>query len=203
MIKTFISYARADSARTLRLAQELRKAEISVWIDQLDIPPGARWDREIEAALKSHPGFIVCLSPAAVDSENVLDEVAYALDHRKTVVPILISSCDVPLRLRRLQTIDLTTNEAAGLERLKALLKSGVSVATAPDRPSSPPVEAYRPAPAQAAEPSGSSQGGTVVPADGDFGLPGVVYEFGIWRMKAHPVGKSGSSFLSFWIAGG
>jgi hypothetical protein len=36
----------------------------------------------------------------------VLDEVAYAIQKKKRVVPILYRDCDVPLRLARLQYID-------------------------------------------------------------------------------------------------
>ena len=42
--KVFFSYARADAEFVLKLANDLRSAGISLWIDQLDITPGERWD---------------------------------------------------------------------------------------------------------------------------------------------------------------
>lgn len=138
MSKTFISYARADAATALRIAKHLRDGGIDLWLDQLDIPPGKRWDREVEAALKACPGFVVLLSPTAVDSDNVLDEVGFALDHSKEIVPVLIAACDVPLRLRRLHYIDLVAGEASGLSRLKDELKRRISVEQTPSIAPSP-----------------------------------------------------------------
>jgi hypothetical protein len=110
--RAFMSYSRLDQEFTLRLARELRNKGVPIWIDQLDIRAGLRWDREIEAALKVCRALIVMLTPTAVMSENVMDEVDYALEHGKKIVPVLKEKCDVPLRLRRLQQVDFTTNEA-------------------------------------------------------------------------------------------
>lgn len=115
----FVSYARADSAFALKLASDLRAAGIALWIDQLDIAPGTRWDREVEVALKACPAMLVVLTPAAVASDNVLDEVGYALDHGKIIVPVLAEPCEVPLRLRRLQHIDFTRDAAGALARCR------------------------------------------------------------------------------------
>ena len=48
----FISYSRSDRYFALDLAKELRSAGYPIWLDQLDIPTGARWDDEVEKALK-------------------------------------------------------------------------------------------------------------------------------------------------------
>jgi hypothetical protein len=80
--KLFFSYSRADSEFALRLAKDLRTAGARLWIDQLDIPPGARWDQSVEQALKCCSAVLVVLSPASVQSENVLDEIHFALRRR-------------------------------------------------------------------------------------------------------------------------
>ena len=46
--KIFISYSRKDKDFTLRLAKDLRAADVEIWIDQLDISPGVRWDDAVE-----------------------------------------------------------------------------------------------------------------------------------------------------------
>ena len=76
----FVSYAREDSAFVERLVGDLKGAGANVWLDKADIPPGARWDREIERALKSCLELVVVVTPASVESEQVMDEVGYALD---------------------------------------------------------------------------------------------------------------------------
>ena len=49
---TFFSYSRADSDFALRLAKDLREAGASVWVDQLDVKLGQRWDSAVESALE-------------------------------------------------------------------------------------------------------------------------------------------------------
>src|SRR4051794_29765587 len=85
--KTFFSYARADSEFVLRLAKDLRDGGAVIWLDQLDIKGGNLWDTAIEDALKAAPNVIVVLSTASVKSNNVMDEVSFALESGKVVVP--------------------------------------------------------------------------------------------------------------------
>jgi formylglycine-generating enzyme required for sulfatase activity len=114
----FISYARTDSDFVLRLAGDLKQRGANVWLDQLDIAPGRPWDREVERALTACSELVVILSPASVESQNVMDEVAFALDEGKTVIPVLYSNCRIPFRLRRLEYVDLKLDSKAGLEKL-------------------------------------------------------------------------------------
>jgi TIR domain-containing protein len=114
----FLSYAREDAEFVLRLAKDLRAGGADVWMDQLDIKPGERWDRAVDDALAKCPELLVILSPAAVESINVMDEVSFALEEGKTVLPVIHHNCKIPFRLRRLQYVDLTLNYEAGLGRL-------------------------------------------------------------------------------------
>jgi hypothetical protein len=114
----FLSYARENAEFVLGLAKDLRAGGAHVWMDQLDITPGERWDRAVEDALAKCLELVVILSPAAVESTNVMDEVSLALEDGKTVVPVLHRQCKIPFRLRRLQYVDLTLNYQAGLGRL-------------------------------------------------------------------------------------
>ena len=114
----FLSYAREDAEFVLRLAKDLRAGGAGVWVDQLDIAPGQRWDRAVEDALAKCLQLVVILSPAAVESTNVMDEVSLALEDGKTVVPVLHRQCKIPFRLRRLQYVDLSLDYKAGHDRL-------------------------------------------------------------------------------------
>jgi TonB family protein len=102
----FFSYCREDSEFALKLAEDLKVAGAHVWIDQLDIEPGTPWDRAVEEALNNAPRMLVVLSPVSVNSDNVRDEVSFALSRQKRVIPVLYRDCDVPFRLARLQHID-------------------------------------------------------------------------------------------------
>src|ERR1035438_9736116 len=102
----FFSYSRVDSAFVLKLAKDLRDAGFNIWLDQLDIRPGNRWDDSIQAALNQSGTLIVVLSPSSVASENVMDEVAFAIGDKKNVIPLLLIACKPPFRLSRLQRVD-------------------------------------------------------------------------------------------------
>ncbi len=118
----FVSYAREDSSVALRLAADLKQAGANVWLDQLDIRPGRQWDREVEQALNVCQELLVILSPAAIASANVIDEVYYALDAGKNVIPLLIQDCQIPLRLHRVQYVDFRSNYREALKDLLAAL---------------------------------------------------------------------------------
>lgn len=43
--------------------------------------------------------LLAILTPTSVASANVLDEVSFAIDQSKQVIPILVEDCAVPFRL--------------------------------------------------------------------------------------------------------
>jgi hypothetical protein len=114
----FVSYARADGDFALQLATDLRNAGASIWIDQLDIPVGKHWDREVQKVLKASGSVLIILTPESAASENVNDEISYALDEGKPVIPVLFRKCDLPLRLRRLQHANFTGEYEVGFQQL-------------------------------------------------------------------------------------
>jgi len=138
----FVSYARADSEFVLRLAHDLKSARLFPWVDQLDIQPGDRWDKAVEDALERSHTLVVVLSTASVASNNVMDEVARALESGKRVVPVVCQECKIPFRLARFEHVDLSRDYAAGLNKLIKGF-SGVSPAPIPPAPT-PPLARYR-----------------------------------------------------------
>lgn len=118
----FFSYCRADSEFALKLAEDLKAAGANVWMDQLDIEPGEPWDRSVEEAVTKSPRMLVILSPVSVTSDNVRDEVSFALSRQKRVIPVLYRDCDIPFRLARLQHIDFRTDYERGLKTLIRVL---------------------------------------------------------------------------------
>ena len=122
--RTFISYSRINKDFALQLALELRSSGFDVWLDQLDIPTGSRWDDEVEDALEDCEIFMVILTPASSTSDNVKDEIGYAIDTGKRILPILLENAKVPLRLRRFQYVDFTRKDYdEGVESAKKLLR--------------------------------------------------------------------------------
>jgi hypothetical protein len=122
---TFISYSRKNSDFAVRLAKDLKAAGIDVWLDQLDIPTGARWDDEIEKALDQSSIFLIVLSPESIQSQNVKDEVGYAIDAGKRILPVTVENCNIPFRLRRFQYVDFSNKSYEdSLIEIKRLLTS-------------------------------------------------------------------------------
>jgi len=140
--KTFLSYSRVNQDFAVQLAKELKSEGFDVWLDTLDIPLGARWDREVEKALRQSEIFMIILTPESVDSENVLDEIGYAIDTSKRILPILLENCEVPLRLRRLQYVNFTDKSfEEGVSAAKGLLRGLTAQSTIPREESATDVQ--------------------------------------------------------------
>jgi TIR domain len=151
---TFFSYSHVDTDFTIRLTGDLKAAGAMIWLDK-DIAPGDRWDMTVQDALKNCQHLLVILSPDSVNSPNVLDEVAFGLDTKKTVIPILYRECEIPFRLGRVQWIDFRTDYAHGLERLVERL--GLEAKERARQEAPPPTPAYVP-PAPVARPVVASE---------------------------------------------
>ncbi|MBT0608672.1 toll/interleukin-1 receptor domain-containing protein [Aequorivita echinoideorum] len=116
--KIFISYSRRDTAYVSTLVEALRKQGFEVWFDK-NIRTGTDWDDTIEEELKRADAVVLILSKTSVESENVKDEISYAIGLDKPVNPIKIEDCDVPMRLARKQFVDFTVmGPELGFERL-------------------------------------------------------------------------------------
>jgi TIR domain len=136
---TFISYSRANSDFAVRIAKDLKAAGHDIWLDQLNIPTGSRWDDEIEKALHSCSTFLLILSPDAIQSQNVKDEIGYAIDSFKHILPVIIKPCDIPFRLRRFQFVNFTDKPyAVNLAEIKGLLSNTSQLQTAKDAVTNP-----------------------------------------------------------------
>ncbi|HEX2997818.1 MAG TPA: toll/interleukin-1 receptor domain-containing protein [Anaerolineales bacterium] len=130
---TFISYSRADKEFALGLARELRSSGFLIWLDQLDIPTGSRWDDEVEKALDQCEIFMVIMTPRSIVSNNVKDEIGYAIDSNKRIMPVLLENAVLPFRLRRFQYVDFTCKTyEEGIEAAKQLLHSLLNEPAAP-----------------------------------------------------------------------
>lgn len=110
--KVFISYSRADTEYVSHLVDALRERGFDTWFDA-NIRTGNEWDNAIEREIKAAQVMVLILSESSVASDNVKDEMSYALQLNKFVNPIKIGECDIPMRLARRQFIDF---DAIGFE---------------------------------------------------------------------------------------
>jgi tetratricopeptide (TPR) repeat protein len=120
----FICYSRKDEDFVLKLAENLKKKGVPVWLDQWDIPPGADWDQTIEKALDECTSLLLVISPSSVESEEVRSEWRSVLDKEKVVVPILYQPCEIPYRLKSIQYIDFTSHSPDDKESIDQILNA-------------------------------------------------------------------------------
>lgn len=76
----FICHAYEDGEIAHRLAGDLRNEGWRVWIAPESISPGERWVDAINHGLQTSGAFLLVMTPAAVASRWVRDEMGYAID---------------------------------------------------------------------------------------------------------------------------
>ena len=118
----FVSYSSKDRPFALKFVKELQDLGVNVWMDQLGIKLGENWDNAIEEALDNSNTFLLFISPTSVESQNVQDEVHFAIKEKKRLIPILIKQCDLPLRWQRMQYADFTKDPNKGLKSVMEFL---------------------------------------------------------------------------------
>jgi non-specific serine/threonine protein kinase len=92
----FLSYASADRARALAIADRLEAAGISVWIDRKSIAGGTSWSAEIVRGIRGCTVFLVACSTAAMASPNVQQEIQVAFESRRPILPLLLEAVELP-----------------------------------------------------------------------------------------------------------
>lgn len=89
--RVFLSYARQDMDIARRLLADLDAAGIDTWVDFQDIAPSAEWYREIQRGIDSTDAFVLLLSRNALSSVINNDEIRYARERGKRMIPLLVS----------------------------------------------------------------------------------------------------------------
>jgi CheY-like chemotaxis protein len=118
MSMVFVSYSRKDSEFALKLVNDLQSNKVQMWIDQFSIPAGITWDNAIEKALDTATHVLFIASNSSVESKNVRDEIGYALNEGKAIIPIMIEACKLPLPLTRINYIDIRIGYEIALAKL-------------------------------------------------------------------------------------
>ncbi|HJN53415.1 MAG: TIR domain-containing protein [Pseudomonadales bacterium] len=123
----FISHASEDQPFVgEHIVDFLRENGIEPWYSQEAIRLATDWERSIVKGLKECDWFMLVLSPNAINSEWVKDELFWAIENRPDhVIPVLISECnpqDLHIRLNRLQFIDFAKDIDASQQEILGFL---------------------------------------------------------------------------------
>jgi TolB-like protein/Flp pilus assembly protein TadD len=103
----FLSYNREDQAVAQRFAEGFEAAGLTVWWD-VTLRSGEAYDQVTEEALRTAKAVVVLWSPRSVASRWVRAEASIA-DENKTLAPVKIEACVLPVMFRLTQTADLST----------------------------------------------------------------------------------------------
>ncbi len=114
MADIFVSYAREDQAVAERFATALRNEGFSVWWDQA-LRSGDTYDEVIESALREAKAVVVLWSPRSVVSRWVRAEATLA-DRARTLVPVMIEPCELPIMFELTHTTRLSQWPGEGLD---------------------------------------------------------------------------------------
>src|SRR5215813_5972116 len=94
MSDLFISYSRKDKEFVHKLHDALTAQKRDVWVDFEDIPLASEWRNEISAGIEAANSFVFVISPDSAASQVCAEEVNYAVNNKKRIVPILYREGD-------------------------------------------------------------------------------------------------------------
>src|SRR2546425_6442128 len=95
--EVFLSHSSRDRKFASEVAESLRRHGIPVWYSQTNIQGAQQWHDEIGDALRRCDWFVLILSPGAVKSMWVKNELLFVLKQRrfrKRIVPLLYKNCN-------------------------------------------------------------------------------------------------------------
>ena len=116
-VKVFISYSSADRAEALAVRSLLTGRGCAVWLDVFDIRVGADLKHELGEGIGSADVLCLLLSPTAVQSPWVGEEITRGEEHAAKrgmrLVIVLLRPCRPPDRLRGRVMLDATAGIAS------------------------------------------------------------------------------------------
>ena len=104
----FVSYSHKDNALVYPEIDRLHQLGFRIWYDE-GIDPGNEWPEEVALALDKCSFFLVFITPRSVDSQNVKNEINFAINHNKPFLAIHVEETMLPkgleLRMGDIQAI--------------------------------------------------------------------------------------------------
>jgi hypothetical protein len=133
-MKVFISHSQETDALAKTLGEELKRAGMDVWSDE-EILPGDNWAEKVGQALESSQAMVALLTPAALSSPRVLQDIEFALGRKtfnKRLIPVFVGSAEestpqgFPWILKHLNMIQLPADgkQKEGINRITEALKA-------------------------------------------------------------------------------
>lgn len=91
----FASYSHADTAAVYEELVRLKGAGFNIWYDE-GIAPSGRWTQQIAGAIDACSVFVAFITPSFAVSEYCVDELEFAVTHRKPILAIHLVPTELP-----------------------------------------------------------------------------------------------------------
>jgi TolB-like protein/Tfp pilus assembly protein PilF len=98
--EVFVSYARTDRERVMKLVERMRSAGIGVWVDEGGIHGASLWGKEIVDAIDASKVMILMISDSSISSDNVVKELSIASEDKKPILPVYLHRSEIPKSMR-------------------------------------------------------------------------------------------------------
>ena len=111
MADVFVSYSRRDAVFVRRIADSISERGKEVWLDTEGIADGEVFPEAIKRAIEQSDAFLFVITPDAVSSAYCENEVEYARDLQKRIVPVLrelVRDSELPAEIRNRNWIPFT-----------------------------------------------------------------------------------------------
>ena len=123
IFKVFVSHSSKDKPIVDRIVSDLKAHGISVWYDKFEIKAGDNIVKKVNDGLKDSKYFLIILSPNALSSSWVTEEMSFAVLQQVTfkgivVIPVLIQDCEIPPLLKHRRYVDFRKSYDQGIKEL-------------------------------------------------------------------------------------
>jgi hypothetical protein len=139
-VRAFLSYSRSDRAFIDRFAGDLGRAGIEIWCDVDALRGGEEWRTQIVDAIEQSDVFLLFVSPASMQSDNVRRELTVAEEESKRIVPVLMQVTAIPDDFRySLAGVHYTDIAAMDYDHAFAAVRDALTDEPKAEVPSAPP----------------------------------------------------------------
>lgn len=130
MSHIFISYSHKDASDVAELFHtRLMGCGYQIWQDKHSLELGDSFPQKISDAIEDVEYFIIIITPAALESTWVRDEIDMALVARCKVIPVILGDAKPPLYLRKIQSLFMRdAGDWQALDKLVDNFKKGASI---------------------------------------------------------------------------
>jgi len=123
----FASYSHKNMREVFTVIKRLAESRYRVWYDE-GIEPGNEWPEEVGRAVTGCQLFVVFMSPQAMESRNVRNEINLAASENKAIMVINLQSVELSEGMKlQIGTVQFINRHEMGEEEFMDKLKGALS----------------------------------------------------------------------------